>query len=197
MSELAGAFRLLAGYNRWMNERLYALAGDLPEAEVTADRGAFFGSIFGTLSHLVVADTIWLKRFRQHASGSEILAPMDALELPRVLDARPCVDLPALRARREWLDGIIVAWVDTLDAATLAVPLEYLNLRDDAFRRPLDGTLLHFFNHQTHHRGQITTLFAQMGVDVGVTDLFVRVPELSESALPPPLKKGDDPPCGG
>nr|WP_295377536.1 DinB family protein [Pseudoxanthomonas sp.] len=179
MSDLAAGFRLLAGYNRWMNERLYALAGDLPETELFADRGAFFGSVFGTLSHLVVADTIWLKRFRQHASRSEVLAPMDTLEVPRALDARPCADLSSLRARREWLDAIIVTWVDTLDAATLAVPLDYLNLRGDAFRRPLDGTLLHFFNHQTHHRGQITTLLAQMGVDVGVTDLFVRVPDLS------------------
>lgn len=179
MSDPAAGFRLLAGYNRWMNERLYALASELPAADVFADRGAFFGSIFGTLSHLVVADTIWLKRFRQHASRSEVLAQMDALDTPRALDARPCADLAALRARREWLDGIIVAWVDTLDAATLAVPLEYLNLRGDPFRRPLDGTLLHVFNHQTHHRGQITTLFAQMGVDVGVTDLFARVPDLS------------------
>jgi uncharacterized damage-inducible protein DinB len=179
MSDLAAAFRLLAGYNRWMNERLYAHAGELPETELSADRGAFFGSIFGTLSHLVVADTIWLKRFRQHASRSEILAPMDALDTPRALDARPCADLAALRARREWLDGLIVTWVDTLDAAMIAVPLEYLNLRGDPFRRPLDGTLLHFFNHQTHHRGQITTLFAQRGIDVGVTDLFARVPDLS------------------
>ncbi len=177
MSDLATAFRLLAGYNRWMNERLYARAGELPETELLADRGAFFGSVFGTLSHLVVADTIWLKRFRQHASRPQILAPMDTLETPRMLDARPCADLAALRARREWLDGIIVAWVETLDAATLAMPLEYLTLRGDPFRRPLDGTLLHFFNHQTHHRGQITTLFAQMGVDVGVTDLFVRLPD--------------------
>lgn len=179
MSDLAAAFRLLAGYNRWMNERLYALAGELPETDLFADRGAFFGSIFGTLSHLAVADTIWLKRFRQHASRSEVLVPMDTLDVPRALDARPCADLPSLRARREWLDGIIIAWVDTLDAATLAIPLDYLNLRGDPFRRPLDGTLLHFFNHQTHHRGQVTTLFAQMGVEVGVTDLFVRVPDLA------------------
>jgi len=177
MSDLASAFRLLAGYNRWMNERLYALAGELPEAELFADRGAFFGSLFGTLSHLVVADTIWLKRFRQHASRPDALAPVDALEMPRALDAHPCADLAALRARREELDRIIVAWAETLDAATLAVPLEYRNLRGDAFRRPLDGTLLHFFNHQTHHRGQITTLFAQRGIDVGVTDLFVRLPD--------------------
>jgi len=61
-----GNLALLADYNRWMNGQLYALAAPLGEVALREDRGAFFGSLFGTFSHILVADTIWLKRFSRH-----------------------------------------------------------------------------------------------------------------------------------
>lgn len=175
----AETFRLFSDYNRWMNGKLYDAAAALPRAELMTDRGAFFGSIFGTLGHLVVADTTWLKRFRRHASGS-VLEPLDAIPAPAALNALPFAELPALRERRDWLDARIADWTATLDETALATPLEYANTRGERFRRPLAGLLLHFFNHQTHHRGQATTLFHQAGVDVGVTDLHTLVPHLGD-----------------
>ena len=170
-------FALLADYNQWMNRRLYSAAAQLPHAALIADRGAFFKSILGTLNHLVVADIIWLKRFRAHPSHPEALAAMDAIPAPAALDAELCPDLAQLRERREWLDHLILAWVVSLDATMLTSELDYVSLRGTAARRAVSAVLMHFFNHQTHHRGQVTTLLSQAGIDVGATDLLLRVPD--------------------
>lgn len=169
-------FALLADYNQWMNRQLYDAAAALPHADLIADRGAFFKSILGTLNHLVVADTIWLKRFRAHPSRPEVLAALDEVPIPAALDAVLYSDLAWLREQREWLDQIILAWVDSLDDAILMSELDYINSWGVPGRRAVSGVLMHFFNHQTHHRGQVTTLLSQAGVDPGVTDLLVRVP---------------------
>ena len=108
---------LLASYNQWMNRRLYDAAATLPDEALAEDRGAFFGSVIGTLNHLVVADTIWLKRFASAADASSVLAALDDTPMPTALDAVPYPALPALRARREWLDALILRWVDTLTPA--------------------------------------------------------------------------------
>ena len=83
----------------------------------------------------------------------------------------------ALRSQREWLDALIVDWVATLTAADLDLALDYKTMKGVAGHRRFASLLLHFFNHQTHHRGQITTLLSQAGVEVGVTDLLVRIPD--------------------
>lgn len=171
-------FPLLASYNQWMNARLYDAAATLPHEALVADRGAFFKSVLGTLNHLVIADTIWLKRFALHPAAPAVLAQLQDTPLPAALDAMPYADLASLRQRRQWLDEIIVAWVAGLHAGDLDSTLHYRNTRGVAFRRRLGGLAMHFFNHQTHHRGQITTLLSQAGVDVGVTDLVALVPEL-------------------
>ena len=98
---------------------------------------------------------------------------------PAALRDPVAADLAGLRARREALDAMIVAWVDTLDEADLARPLAYRRVSGEAERKPLGPLMLHFFNHQTPHRGQATTLFSQAGVDVGVTDLLVLIPSVA------------------
>ena len=168
---------LLASYNQWMNRRLYDAAATLPDDALAEDRGAFFGSVIGTLNHLVVADTIWLKRFASAADASSVLAALDDTPMPTALDAVPYPALPALRARREWLDALILRWVDTLTPAQVASRLTYTNTKGAMFTRSVEGLLTHLFNHQTHHRGQATTLLSQAGVDVGVTDLLALLPD--------------------
>lgn len=162
--------RLMARYNRWMNEKVYLAAAKMTAAELAADRGAFFGSVLGTLNHLMVADLIWLQRFSALPANAA-LAPLRELSAPRALDETPYPDFATLREKREWLDGIIESWADTLDSADLDQVLEYGNTRKQPFRKRMDGLVMHFFNHQTHHRGQITTLLSQAGIDVGETDL--------------------------
>nr|WP_315394302.1 DinB family protein [uncultured Duganella sp.] len=171
-------FVLLAKYNADMNRNLYAAAGRLPPGELTADRKAFFASISGTLNHLLAGDTIWLKRFATHPAAFAALAHMDAMPQPAGLAHTFSDDLPTLRQQRERLDAIINAWAPQITAADLAHTFEYRSTRGDAYRKHFGGVLAHFFNHQTHHRGQASTLLTQAGVDIGVTDLLLWVPDL-------------------
>ncbi len=169
--------RQMADYNAWMNTNICEAAGRLPPDALAQDRGAFFGSILGTLNHLVVADTIWLKRFAAHPAQFAALAEVGTLALPQRLDTVLFTDLAALRAHRVWLDGVIGTFAAELTDADLASTLHYNNTRGQPFSRQLFGVLMHFFNHQTHHRGQVSTLLSQAGVDVGVTDLLMRLPD--------------------
>lgn len=156
----------MARYNRWMNEKLYATAERLTDAERKQDRGAFFGSIHRTLNHLLLADRVWMARF----TGAE---PKDGEMAPggiRSLDQQLYEDFEELRRERAKTDDAIDAFVATLTEEKLAGDLRYLR-RGAVNEFPLWYAVAHLFNHQTHHRGQVTTLLMQAGQDPGVTDL--------------------------
>ena len=156
----------MAAYNGWMNRRLYGLCAALTDEERKRDRRAFFHSIHGTLNHLLLADKVWLGRF--------VGEPFAA----RSLDQELYSDFAQLRSERERTDQRIADWVAGLSEADLGADLRYTSLMQPAPRScPLWIALAHFFNHQTHHRGQLTTLLNQAGVDCGVTDLIM-LPEL-------------------
>ena len=160
MTPLDG-FRTMARYNRWMNDKLLAACADLPDAERKRDRGAFFHSIHGTLNHLLLADRLWMGRF----TG----IPFHA----HALDQELYPDFDDLRRERTATDTAILDYVASLTPETLDATLHYRTMVGDTNRStPLADALLHFFNHQTHHRGQITTLMMQAGIDPGVTDLM-------------------------
>lgn len=170
-------FRLMAPYNAWMNAKVYDAAGRLGAEEVARDRGAFFGSILGTLNHLVAADLIWLGRLAAHPPFAGRI-DLSGLPAPDNVGFRVADDLGQLRLVRERLDKTIVDFVDALSDGDIAGPFAYSRTDGSRHRKPLSAVLSHVFNHQTHHRGQVTTLLTQAGVDVGVTDLLVRIPEL-------------------
>lgn len=156
-----GSYRALGHYNAWINERLYALVHALPEERRRADLGAYFGSIHGTLSHILWADRIWLARFTD--------APLPTAAAWGT-DLYP--DFGDLGRARNALDGDILAWVGQLTMEDLCRNLTVVSRSDQKERRgPLWAFLTHFFNHQTHHRGQVTTLMHQLGQDPGVMDL--------------------------
>lgn len=171
-------FALLARYNADMNQALYNAAARLPAQELAADRKAFFGSLQGTLNHLLAADTIWLKRFSTHPAAFPALQAAHALPLPTGLTHVFADTLPEMRAYRERLDAIISAFAPQVTEAALAQTFEYRTMLGNTYRKQLGPVLLHFFNHQTHHRGQASTLLSQAGVDIGVTDLLVWAPNL-------------------
>ncbi|MGZ0716523.1 DinB family protein [Pseudomonas palleroniana] len=166
---------LMASYNQWMNQKVYTAAGQLPDAALSADRQAFFGSILGTLNHLALGDTVWLKRFAQHPAGFTALAPLSSIATPTDLKQLAFADIRELSTRRVWLDQLIIDWVNTLREPDLDHRLQYYNMRGMAANKPFFSLLVHFFNHQTHHRGQATTLLTQAGVDVGDTDLLALI----------------------
>ena len=166
---------LMASYNQWMNRKLYDAAAKLTDAELALDRQAFFGSILGTLNHLALGDTVWLKRFALHPAGYPTLAPLDAIAAPADLKQLAFADIRELTARRAWLDQLMINWVHTVQEPDLDHRLHYHNMRGTAADKDFYSLLVHFFNHQTHHRGQATTLLSQAGVDVGDTDLLALI----------------------
>lgn len=180
MTPRIAQLKLLATYNRWMNEKVYAAASQLSHGELARNRGAFFGSVLGTLNHGVVGDTLWLQRFARHPRGWTELAPVLQLPTPATLDATVFEDLPELRHRRAELDAWIVDWVPAISDEDLDDPLHYMTFKGQTQSRKLDGLLTHFFNHQTHHRGQVTTLLTQADIDVGDTDLLLLLPDQSD-----------------
>lgn len=167
-------FALLARYNQWMNEKLYAAAARLPEGEAHAARGAFFGSLAGTLNHLLLGDTIWLQRFAAHPLRYASLDRVRNLPAPTSLSA-PAPPLAELWERRQLLDAIIGDWIHELREEHLDQTLRYRRLNGEAGTKRFGSVILHFFNHQTHHRGQATTLLSQAGIDIGPTDLLVLI----------------------
>ncbi len=168
---------IFARYNAAMNKSIYTCAAQLDAAALELDRGAFFGSILGTLNHIMVADINWLKRFAAHPARFVALKSIGEFPTPKALDEMLYPALAPLLYQRRVLDNMISAWALELKDEVLASTLNYTNLRGEVVNKNLGFLLLHFFNHQTHHRGQITTLLSQLGLDVGVTDLFICIPD--------------------
>lgn len=153
-------FRMFAAYNRWANAAVYDAAASLGEDELTRDAGAFFGSMLGTLNHVLVADRIWMKRFTGEG------------EAPKALDAILFSDFARLRAAREAEDRRIVEWVETLTPKALAGRFTYMTVTDlRTISQRLSPALAHFFNHQTHHRGQAHAILTALGKPSLVLDL--------------------------
>jgi uncharacterized damage-inducible protein DinB len=155
-------YRQMARYNRWMNEKLYALAGELSDEERKRPMGAFFGSIHGTFNHLLLADRVWLSRF---GAGSRPAVTSLADEL--------FSDFDELRRERAATDAVVEDYMASLRSEQLASTLAYRTSKGAPRSHALWIALSHWFNHQTHHRGQVTTLFSQLGHDPGVTDALV------------------------
>ena len=150
-----------ARYNRWANTRLYDACAALAPAEYHAARPSFFGSIHATLNHLLVGDSIWLGRF----TGNP---PPGVTRLDQILHAT----FAPLHAAREAKDAEIIAYCDTLDDSRLKTTFSYSNTRGEAFTDPLLPPLMHFFNHQTHHRGQVHGLLSHAGASPPSLDLI-------------------------
>ncbi len=168
---------LMAFYNRRMNKSVYEAAGTLTADELEKDRGAFFGSITGTLNHILVGDILWLKRFASHQMNFPSLDYVRAIETPTALNAILYSKLAALAQARIKMDEVIVRFTSELTDQAITIPLAYKNTKGQLFSKNFGSLLLHFFNHQTHHRGQVSTLLYQAGVDIGVTDLLIDIPD--------------------
>jgi uncharacterized damage-inducible protein DinB len=161
---------LMAEYNRWMNEKLYALASQLGDEERKRDLGAFFRSLHGTLDHVLMTDRIFVARLR----GEKVPAFVPGQLVHE--------DFGALRAEREVRDEEILAWARALEDGALERMFRFG--RTTPRMLPLYVVVAQMFNHQTHHRGQATALLTRLGVDPGVTDLPF-MPYVDQLARPP------------
>lgn len=144
----AEMFQTLGQYNRWANNRLYDAVAALGDGEIRAERQAFFGSILATLNHGLVGDRLWISR----VVGTPEQIPLDHLLYP---------DFGELRKAREAMDSRIISVVADLSGERLAENLDYKTVAGEACSTPLTLVLMHMFNHQTHHRGQVHDMLSQ------------------------------------
>ena len=177
--EFLANYRWLARYNSWFNARLYDACERLGDEERKRDRGAFFGSIHGTLNHLLWGDRLWLARFAAQEGVAAGAFADGLLDLPAgALHATVLYeDWGELRTQRARLDAAIEQWLADAPADFPLRTMGYSNTKGVQREHSMWMGLTHFFNHQAHHRGQVTTLLAQAGIDPGLTDLI---------AVPPP-----------
>lgn len=170
--------RLLTNYNTRFNRQVYDAAGQLDAGQFQEDRGAFFKSVCGTLNHILVGDILWFTRFYNSFKPYPALAPILAFPVPLSLDHVPYENLGELRVAREQLDAMLCQWAyEDLAESDLDKDLTYANIKGVVSSRNFGETIMHVFNHHTHHRGQVSTLLLQLGHDVGATDFLLDIPE--------------------
>jgi uncharacterized damage-inducible protein DinB len=154
-------FQMFAAYNKWANELLYRAAAQMPDEDFRLDRGAFFKSVHGTLNHILVGDRIWMRRFAGEGDA------------PKRLDKILCQELEKLAIEREKEDMRIIAWVDGLTEKAFSGRFTYTTVTDmRTISQRISPALSHFFNHQTHHRGQAHALLTGFGMDAPSLDLL-------------------------
>ncbi len=171
-------FKLLANYNQRMNQQVYTTARQLDNQTLNKDLGAFFGSILGSLNHIMVGDIFWLLRFETLSDRYLSLRQLRKLPKPKALDDIIFPTLDELQASRELVDNIIIDWVcNELKAEDLNLDLTYKTAKGVTGQRNFAEVLSHLFNHQTHHRGQISTLLSQHHLDIGTTDFLIDIPD--------------------
>lgn len=154
----------MSRYNRWQNENLYGVADRLSEAERRKERGAFFGSIHNTLSHLLWGDRTWMSRFAGW--------PKPEGGIPQSVSLFP--EWQNLKAERSDSDAKLIDWADNLDPAWIKSDMTWFSgAINREVTKPHWQLVAHFFNHQTHHRGQVHAMLTQAGGKPHDTDLFV------------------------
>lgn len=153
-------YQLLAEYNFWMNDKIYTICAQIPDAKRKEDMGAFFKSIHGTLDHILWGDRALWGRLAEQPIASTVIGEIQYHDFDELW-----------QARRE-MDETLIKWTATLDDEWLQSPRTYTSFVDGKTRTvPQWSMVTHIFNHQTHHRGQVTTLMVQMGYDPGITDM--------------------------
>jgi uncharacterized damage-inducible protein DinB len=165
-SMLKPHFEMLARYNQWANAKLYAMSAALPDEAYRRNVGAYFGSLHGTLNHVLVADRIWMRRLTR--SGDH----------PKTLNAIVCDDFQTLHAARQAEDQRIIQYVAQLTEEQLEQHWEYQTLSGAPQRQLLREILAHMFNHETHHRGQAHAILTSLGIsEPDPWDLLIMVRE--------------------
>ena len=157
--------KLMARYAAWQNGALIAAATTLDDDARRADRGAFFGSIFGTLNHLLWGDRIWMSRFSDSP-------PPNAGSIAESVGEE--TDWEAYAAGRKARDAATLDWAEALEPVALAGDLTWFSgALGREVSRPKAALVIHMFNHGTHHRGQVHAMLTAAGAKTTDTDLFV------------------------
>jgi uncharacterized damage-inducible protein DinB len=170
----------MAKYNERMNHQILSVVESLNPIDLTENKGAYFKSIIGTLNHILVGDIIWLSRFNFHSESYISLKCVTELPKPQSLSDILYPDLKSYKYARKIVDSAVINWLNKdINASDFNRNLEYSNTAGIKSSRNFGELVSHLFNHQTHHRGQVSTLLNQIGYDIGATDFLLDIPEMS------------------
>jgi len=165
-------YQLMAEYNQWMDSKIYAVCIDIPDDLRKKDMGAFFKSVHSTLNHIYYGNLAWIERLR------------DNTFTPRQIGVDLYDDFKELKEAQEKMDSDIIDWADSLTQEKLNQTFDYVSNVENFIRQlPVWVLATHMFNHQTHHRGQVTTLIKQLGYEPGITDI-PWLPSLQDYSAP-------------
>jgi uncharacterized damage-inducible protein DinB len=172
---MKNVFQAFAKYNGSVNQSIIELLKPLNREQIMMKTKAYYPSIFETLIHNLFADLNWLKRFggifRENKVLSHRIASLDQKALRQELESDPT----KLFQYRKEADEVIVRFIDELDGAKLNSVIKYKNYKGEDQEQELWKTFLHWFNHQTHHRGQVSVLLDMVGVDHDYSSLLTRI----------------------
>jgi len=161
-----GYVRMMARYNAWQNRQLSDALDGVPLDVLRADHAAFFGSILATLNHILWADRMWMSRFAPDLQAAPEGGIAESTEL--------CATFGVWDAERFATDGLIRRWATGLHAVDLVGNLTWFSGAGGAeVTRPLAACVIHMFNHQTHHRGQVHAMLTKSSIEAPVSDLFL------------------------
>lgn len=154
-------FEMFAAYNMWANRRLYEAAAELSDTDYRRDEKAFFGSVHGTLNHILVGDMIWMQRF---TGTGPVLKDLNAVLHDSLIE---------LRIARDKEDQHISDWVSSMSDKDFAGQLTYMPVTTpEPVTTKYAPAVAHFFNHQTHHRGQVHALLTRLSGSAPSLDLI-------------------------
>jgi len=169
-------FQAFARYNGSVNQSILELIEPLEKEQIMMKTKAYYPSIFETFFHILIGDLMWLKRYRDSLKGTPSLnnSPLLSLE-EKTLRGEFESDYRRLFHYRKQVDEIIIRFINELDSDKMDTMMKYKNYKGEDVEKEVWKTLLHWFNHQTHHRGQVSVLLDLVGVDHDFSSMVTRI----------------------
>jgi uncharacterized damage-inducible protein DinB len=164
-----------------MNAQLLACCRNLPDDKLAEDTKTFFPSIISYWNHLMFGDLIMMNRLASNEIGSLTVADLAIFPKPVSTQDTYFDNLSDIGNARHNIDTLIFEWCSTLTAKDCEQILTYRTTEGHKLSRRASDIIQHMFNHETHHRGQLTCILSLNNVDYGCTDLPVIVPEGSQA----------------
>lgn len=157
---------LQAENNRWANRRLLAACAALPAEELTKKRPSFFGTILAALNHILIVDWYYIDALKQAGRAAEIR------EAYRDGAPDPFENIAALADAQNKSDGDLIAFCESLEELDLARQVDTLREGGVIWKERIGDLLLHLFQHQIHHRGQVHDMLSATAVAPPQLDEF-------------------------
>ena len=169
-------FQATAKYNRSVNQSIMELIRPLSKEQVMMKTKAYYPSIFETLLHNLIADINWMRRYKEVFQGNKALNNDRLLSLEeKGLRKEFEADYTAFYRYRGEVDDLIVQFANEIDESKLPSVMKYKTYKGEVMEKEVWKTLLHLFNHQTHHRGQVSVLLDLVGVDHDFSSVTTRI----------------------